>query len=80
MIIECVLLAVPIWLVWGLQTDFTKKFTVVAVFWLRLPYALESLTRFRTAANSFAVLSSPHWFAFTSSETRSDLANLYYVV
>lgn len=38
-IIELALLAFPVWLVWGLQTDLKRKITVVAVFWLRLPYA-----------------------------------------
>lgn len=37
-VIEVILLAIPVWLVWGLQTDLRRKFTVVAVFWLRVPY------------------------------------------
>lgn len=37
MFIEILLFAMPIWLVWGLQTDLMRKFTVVAVFSLRLP-------------------------------------------
>ena len=36
--IELILFALPIWLVWGLQTDTSRKITVVAVFSLRLPY------------------------------------------
>ncbi|KAF7195150.1 hypothetical protein HII31_03356 [Pseudocercospora fuligena] len=36
-IIEILIFAMPIWLVWGLQTDLMRKFTVVAIFSLRLP-------------------------------------------
>ncbi|EME79184.1 uncharacterized protein MYCFIDRAFT_22024, partial [Pseudocercospora fijiensis CIRAD86] len=36
-IIEIFIFAMPIWLVWDLQTDLMKKFTVVAIFSLRLP-------------------------------------------
>lgn len=36
-IIEALLFALPVWLVWNLKTGLSKKLTVVAVFGLRLP-------------------------------------------
>lgn len=44
-IIEIALLAIPLWLVWGLRTDFARKFTVVAVFWLRSPVIVCAILR-----------------------------------
>jgi hypothetical protein len=42
-IIELALFALPVWLVWGLQTSVRRKVTVVSVFGLRLPYVKRSL-------------------------------------
>lgn len=42
----------PIWLVWGLQTDFSRKFTVVVVFWLRLPVIIAAGLRIHFLAKS----------------------------
>jgi hypothetical protein len=36
-LIELALFAMPVWLVWGLQTSIGRKITVVSVFGLRLP-------------------------------------------
>jgi len=35
--IEVVLALIPVWLVWNLQTSYSRKITVVAIFWLRIP-------------------------------------------
>lgn len=35
--IELLLFALPVWLVWNLKTELSKRVTVVAVFGLRLP-------------------------------------------
>ncbi|KAF2164019.1 hypothetical protein M409DRAFT_57116 [Zasmidium cellare ATCC 36951] len=51
-ILEAVLLAVPVWLVWGLQTDLMRKFTVVAVFWLRSPVIVAALIRIHFLGNT----------------------------
>ncbi|EME38343.1 hypothetical protein DOTSEDRAFT_29402 [Dothistroma septosporum NZE10] len=39
-LIEIALLALPVWLVWGLQTGLAGKVTVVIVFWLRIPVTI----------------------------------------
>jgi len=44
-IIEVALFAVPVWLVWNLQTDFGRKCTVVSVFALRLPVIAAAVAR-----------------------------------
>ncbi|EGP88214.1 uncharacterized protein MYCGRDRAFT_109295 [Zymoseptoria tritici IPO323] len=49
--IELGLLAIPVWLVWSLQTNFSRKLTVVAVFGLRvlvIPAALVRLHYLQT--------------------------------
>ncbi|CAK4030819.1 hypothetical protein AC578_4288 [Lecanosticta acicola] len=51
-LIEVALLAIPIWLVWPLQTTFMRKFTVVAVFWLRSPVIACALLRIHFLADT----------------------------
>jgi len=36
---EVLVTAMAIWMVWSLQTTFGRKFVVVALFAMRLPYA-----------------------------------------
>lgn len=43
--IEVLLFAMPIWLVWSLQTESKRKITVVTVFGLRLPVIAAALAR-----------------------------------
>jgi hypothetical protein len=43
--IEVLIFAMPVWLVWDLQTDLSKKVTVVLVFSMRLPVIVAALFR-----------------------------------
>ena len=44
-LIETLLFALPVWLVWDLQTDLSRKMTVIAVFALRLPVIVVAILR-----------------------------------
>ncbi|USW54166.1 hypothetical protein Slin15195_G074850 [Septoria linicola] len=44
-IIEALLFALPVWLVWNLQTAIARKIVVVAVFALRLPVIVVAILR-----------------------------------
>lgn len=51
-LIEVALLMFPIWLVWGLRTNLSRKITVVVVFWLRLPVVVAAGLRIHFLAKS----------------------------
>ncbi|KAM3420288.1 hypothetical protein BST61_g3574 [Cercospora zeina] len=53
-IIEVLLFAMPVWLVYGLQTTLSKKLTVVAVFSLRLPVIVAAILRLHFLAAMLA--------------------------
>ncbi|CAK1363244.1 unnamed protein product [Cercospora beticola] len=44
-IIEILLFAMPVWLVYNLQTELSKKVTVISVFSLRLPVIIAAILR-----------------------------------